>query len=283
MQAAEIKSILRHKSDTEQKRFRSYFQNLNVQHSLVSGEPSETYNAVAWSLGITNHWLWPGNTLADFDSLFTVYGYEKSLSGTIAVYGHRNANITHVAVQIDQNLWESKCGADLRIRHHLMELSGDCYGKPLAFYKPLHELAIQTNLTNLQTSLAASNANQLQFIKEKVAEVPKKLVLEFEKNFEDWRNTWFAGRLAINSNPDYRGHCIELFKLLKMDKAVIPLVVQKMTEKNNFFALQLFNRMYSVDDTESETAFTSICIESEQERVHKTISRYLSAVEKATG
>lgn len=249
---------------------------------MVAGEPSVHYNCVAWSVGKTKQWLWPGNTLAHFDSFYNGLGYERAHDGPLALWGYDTSQITHVSVLTDNGLrWESKCGADLRIQHHLNEFNGHTYGKVLAFYKPGLQDATNTQQFIQPSSEAFQKLNneEAELLKKLVKAVPKKIILEFEKIFEAWRNSWFAGRLAINSNPYNRTNSYEFFKLVKMGECILPLVVNKLTERENFFALQLYerlqhNRRLIVEHNLSDPDF----LQGEQGRVFKNVSKYIENV-----
>lgn len=272
--------MLRPKTSTEQQRLRSYFQNLNTNHVMVSGEPSFIYNCVSWSVGITSCWLWPGSSLKEFDLFYSQFGYERSLRGPIALWGHDKDTITHVSVLVPQSQpdWESKCGADIRIRHHLNEFKGQIYGRVLAYYSRTinsenKDLLLIENATLHKASIPK---DQLQILQKEISLLPKKLVSEFEKLFEDWRNSWFAGRLAINSNPAARTSCYEFFKLLKMGAVILPLIVEKLTERENFFAVQLYERLQlNKDLLVNQNLYSNDFLTGEQGRAAKTISNYL--------
>lgn len=247
---------------------------------MVSGEPSFIYNCVSWSVGITSCWLWPGNSLKEFDFFYSLFGYERSLRGPIAIWGHDKDNITHVSVLVPQSQpdWESKCGADIRIRHHLNEFKGQIYGRVIAYYALANTdegITLPTKEKKVLQSESVSN-DQLLILKKEISMLPKKLVTEFEKLFEDWRNSWFAGRLAINSNPAARTSCYEFFKLLKMGSVILPLIVGKLTERENFFAVQLYERLQlNKGLVVKQNLYSNDFLTGEQGLAIKTISLYL--------
>ena len=275
--------MLRQKTFIEQQRLRSYFQNLNTNQVMVSGEPSYTYNSVSWSVGIKSRWLWPGNTLSDFDYFYSLFGYERTMRGTIAVWGHDTHNITHVSILVpnSQPDWESKCGADIRLRHQLNEFKGPTYGRVIAFYSPVNPNDSPANLIleKLDQKIVPINKEQVQLLKKQTLQVPKKTILEFEKQFEDWRNSWFSGRLAINSNPSIRTNCYEFFRLVKMGGIIIPLIMQKLIEKENFFALQLYTRVQSNTELIADhNLFSENFLSGEQGLANKNLQLYLQSL-----
>ena len=120
----------------EQQRFHGYFPNLNVSQVIVTDNATATYNCIAWTVGVANRWLWPGSSLAHFDTFYRGYGFIRSGNGPIAAWGHSTSGMAHASISGPGHgpRWESKCGGDLRIQHGLNELAGGLYGRVLAFY-----------------------------------------------------------------------------------------------------------------------------------------------------
>src|SRR5262249_41684146 len=67
-------------SPVERANFPNLLSNYEVLGpSIKEGAPG-CYNCIAWSVGISDKWVWPGNKLADFDQLYRTHGYERSPS-----------------------------------------------------------------------------------------------------------------------------------------------------------------------------------------------------------
>jgi hypothetical protein len=104
---------------------------------------ADTYNCIAWSLGITNHWVWPGESLGGFDKLYAQYGFRRLAKADfsmqagvekIALYA-LNGKCTHAARQNTDGTWSSKLGSAPLIRHNLVDAFGNSiYGHPIAVY-----------------------------------------------------------------------------------------------------------------------------------------------------
>jgi hypothetical protein len=112
------------------------------------------YNCIAWSLGITDQWVWPGATVADFDRLYGNHSYRRIgtldyrlqpgahkivLYGRIKyVNGRRVIECTHGARQLADGTWTSKLGRLPAIRYWSPDaLNGtgpNGYGQPVAVY-----------------------------------------------------------------------------------------------------------------------------------------------------
>lgn len=120
-----------------------YFPNL--QTWSVTGEGTSSYNCIAWSVGITDQWLWPGNTVADFDAFYASYGWSVSANGIreykkrkMALYANNsNPNdCTHGSRETHDCGWdESKLGSLERIMHIRSELKGEYYGNVIRYYE----------------------------------------------------------------------------------------------------------------------------------------------------
>lgn len=113
----------------------------------VWGGSTPNYNCIAFSLGITTRWVWPGTTLADFDKLDGQYGYHRMSTldyslqpgiQKIVLYGkmvNGQFEATHQALQMPDGSWESKLGSLGLVRHLTPGfLDGPGYGQPYAVY-----------------------------------------------------------------------------------------------------------------------------------------------------
>jgi hypothetical protein len=148
--------------------------------------------------------------------------------------------------------WESKCGADLRIQHGLNELVGSSYGRVVAFYRRSRVLAsayhpVLEELMKEKSSKSYISAPQKRLLKEERDQVDEAVQTAFESAFAAWKQTWFAGGLAVNSNPHSRAVGKEFDSLIALGSAVIPLVIEKLADPDNFMALQLYDAIQPND------------------------------------
>lgn len=136
------------------------FPNLGTDFEVVAprtGHPDfpqsqkpgvKQYNCIAWTLGITDHWVWPGKTVREFDALYARHGFKRAATRNlkhepgvvkVALYGllddAGNLGATHAARQEADGTWTSKLGGEARIRHLTAEaVAGPGYGDPIAVY-----------------------------------------------------------------------------------------------------------------------------------------------------
>lgn len=240
--------ISRQMTAAEMTRFRGYFPNLNVNAAVVTDGISSVYNCIAWTVGVTNRWLWPGTSLANFDTFYRGFGFVRAGDGPVAAWGHSSANMTHGSISGPGHgpRWESKCGQDLRIQHGLGELVGSSYGRVVAFYR-LGRTLTATNAAILEEDMKGKTVKsylskpQSKSLAEERERIAIDLRRDYENAFAAWKATWFIGGLAMSSNPHTRSVGKEYDALIAMGPAIIPLVVESLADPENFFALQLYD------------------------------------------
>jgi len=240
--------MARQMTPAEKQRFRGYFPSLDVNRAVVTGEMSTVYNCISWTVGVTNRWLWPGNSLANFDTFYRGFGFVRAGNGTIAAWGISASSMTHGSITGPGHgpRWESKCGGDLRIQHGLGELVSSSYGHVVAFYRRSRTLpaAYETALEDVMKQRAAKSTistAQRRTLSEERARLPEGVRTSFEDAFAAWKSTWFSGGLAISSNPHTRAVGHEYDALIALGPAILPLVIEKLADPENFVALQLYD------------------------------------------
>ncbi len=236
----------------EKARFKGYFPSLDVNKAVVTDGPSAAYNCISWTVGVANRWLWPGNSLANFDAFYRGFGFVRAGDGTIAAWGLSTSGMTHGSVTGPGHgpRWESKCGGGLRIQHGLGELVSSSYGHVVAFYRrsrtlpAAYEAALE-DVMNEKTAASYLSAAQRRTLREERDRVSEEVRTAFEDAFAAWKRTWFSGGLAVSSNPHTRAVGKEYDALIALGPAVLPLVVEKLADPENFLALQLYDALQS--------------------------------------
>jgi hypothetical protein len=232
----------------EKQRFRGYFPNLNVDQAVVTGEASRVYNCISWTVGVTDRWIWPGSSITDFDAFYHGFGYVGSGDGPIAAWGLSTSSMTHGCISGSGHgpRWESRCGGDLRIQHGLNELTGASYGRVLAFYRrnrlleAPYELLLEASMKE-KARKSFLSASQTKALDDQAKSVPADLRRKFESAFEAWKETWFNGGLAISSVPQTRAVGSEFDALVALGPQILPLVIEKLADPENFLALTLYD------------------------------------------
>lgn len=267
----------------EKTQFRAWFPLLDVNKAEVSGPATRVYNCIAWTVGVTGAWLWPGSTIGNFDTFYARYGFHRSSSGPIAAWGVSIGQMKHGCVSGPHHgpRWESKCGQSLRIEHGLNELVSGGYGRVLAFYSQTTSLAGEVRdmieAVNSGNSSAMLTDEHIAAVRAASEKLPPNLRARFETAFTAWKRTWSLPHVTISSNPASVTFSAEFQRLVALGPETLPAVVEKLIEPDNFFALQLYDLLQPEQDmtlfidSESELVF-----EGEQGRARRTVERFAS-------
>jgi hypothetical protein len=266
----------------EKQRFRNSFPLLDVNKALVTGEISHVYNCISWTVGVTDRWLWPGDALTSFDVFYRGFGFIRASDGSVAAWGRSASAMTHGSISGPGHgpRWESKCGPDLRIQHGLNELAGGSYGRVVAFYRKSRTLnaafaLVLEDVMTEKTSKAYLTAHQKKILRDQGSAVPTELRTAFAAGFAAWKNAWFDGGLAFDSNPQTRGVGKEYDALIALGPKILPLVIEALADPDNFLALQLYDAIQPDEklvvhfDAEDERI-----LEGEQGRAHRVVQAW---------
>lgn len=130
------------------------FPGLQQGKYQVTSPKDLRYNCIAWAMGKTDAWWWPGDpdrtfwpegvprtaTIEAFCLAFRQFGFEicendASEAGfeKIALYADASGSPKHAARQISDNRWTSKLGRMEDIEHSLHDLAGSSYGTVVLF------------------------------------------------------------------------------------------------------------------------------------------------------
>jgi hypothetical protein len=99
----------------------------------------------------------------------------------------------------------------------------------------------------------------------------------FDNRFDAWRSTWFSEGLAMSSDLGTRAVGKEFDALIAMGPAILPLVVEKLADPENFLALQLYDAIQPDDHLivqygpEDERI-----VEGEQGRARRVVQTWLT-------
>jgi hypothetical protein len=90
---------------------------------------------------------------------------------------------------------------------------------------------------------ATATAKQRAALKSIAAEVDAKTQQAFQAAFAMWKKTWFQGGLAVSSDPHTRTVGEEFDALVALGPKILPLVVERLADPDNFLALQLYDAL----------------------------------------
>ncbi|HEV7779633.1 MAG TPA: hypothetical protein VGO58_00125 [Chitinophagaceae bacterium] len=259
--------------------FLSAFPLLDVDFTIVTGEPSGVYNCISWTVGVTNFWHWPGSNLTDFDNFYNQFGLTRKTKGHVAAWGLANNSMTHGCISGPTHgpCWESKCGSLARIQHCLNELNGPSYGHVIAYYATKFKIIIPKYLKLYMKRIRRFTPDDLKQIKELRAPIPRSVVTSFETKFKAWKKTWFSPELAFNSNPYSRAGTREFRELVGMGNGIVPLLAEKLMDESNFMALSAFEQLAGKKWTLRIDSKDEKVLEGEQGRAFRTVKNYLES------
>ena len=173
--------------------------------------------------------------------------------------------------------------AGLRIQHGLNELVGATYGQVVAFYSkralgnPKVEELAENSPHEKGGQTMELRQEQADLMKSVVETVSQDIVKEFEEQFSSWVQTWDAPHTAHLSNPSFVRFSKEFSALVAMGTEILPLVVNKLTKEENFFALQLYDALQpdvrSIVSIDPEDA---AILEGEQGRAARTVEQWIT-------
>jgi hypothetical protein len=259
--------------------FLGAFPLLDVDFTIVTGEPSSSYNCISWTVGVTNLWHWPGSTLANFDSFYSQFGLIRKTKGHVAAWGFNNNNMTHGCISGPTHgpCWESKCGSLARIEHCLNELNGPSYGHVIAYYawKRLIAFPLPKYLIKYMKEKKVFTKEEINRLKVLIKEIPREKAADFEKRFSAWKKIWHTGSNAFSSDPYIRTKTAEYRELKDLGKVILPLLATKLMDENNFLALPAFEELADKKIIIKIDANDEKVLEGEQGRTFRTIKNYL--------
>lgn len=265
----------------------SLWPNMNAGAVVVTDNATPRYNCLAWTLGVTTAWIWPWATAyatkLEFDVFYRSRGFTPAAFGPIAVFGISLIEMTHGALcdpKFDPR-WESKCGTWLRIQHGLAEMEGGSYGNVLGFYARTDDDMIDAptvveGAVSMKTQkLSRAHA---KYLKERIQRVDPELRDRFDKSYRAWREVWDHPMIVISSNPRDRTHTPVFLELIALGPDILPLLMEKLTLPDEFFALQAVDRLVKPDMVVRFEPTDPAALLGEQHRAFETVKRWIRRV-----
>jgi hypothetical protein len=254
--------------------------NMNVAAVVVTDEPTRQYNCLAWSLRIRTTWIWPWGqrpvAKSEFDDLYAFFGFAPSSSGPIAAFGHDIDNMTHACVSGLGHgpRWESKCGAWVRLQHGLTEMEGGVlYGSVVGFYAESETADEPPRVVTMKTqSLLKSD---LKFIRERVQQIGPEMKEQFEAAYRAWKEACEHPFILASSNPYSRTQTPTFLELISLGPEIIPLLMEKLTRPEEFFALLAADRLIRPEFVVAHEPGDPAVILGEQGRAIETIKQWI--------
>ena len=277
---------IRELTSSEKNLARQAWPMMDVDRLRASDEATDRYNCLAWTLGLSDRWVWPWGkrdaTKKEFDQLYTAHGFPPALRGHISGFGAGQSAMKHGAISGPNHgpRWESKCGAWLRIQHGLGEMERGMYGRVVGYYAKRESLVSPTEEPRSQLELPEQMSSPLtteerELLQHQVSRVPTELRERFAELYAAWENTWDEPLVAMSSNPADRARSREFFELIALGPDVLPLLMNEISDSDKFFALQAVDYLARRDVLVEFDLEDSAVLEGEQARAAETVRRWL--------
>ena len=238
--------------------------------AYIVGPQDPFYNCIAWSVELYNIWLdlpiYLGidefvlfyqrgphllhNILQYFDA-----ANRDDPDGVIDLFEDNNLRATHASRKSNNGklpgYWESKCGKSYTVAHDRDGIAGPAYGYRFLSMVPRPNISIsltRTQIDEIKELVKKANpeisftTEEVNMIKQEVAKFSS-LKNEFDLLFERWKYEWNYGYMQFSNNTRDALTMQEFKDLVALGKSILPLVVEKMLDKSNFFAVRLYEEL----------------------------------------
>ncbi len=121
---------------------------------------------------------------------------------------------------------------------------------------------------------------ELKSLDEHVEGVDAKLRKRFEKSYRAWRKTWEIPAIAISPNPAHRTHTPAFVELISLGLDVLPLLIEKLTHVDEFFALQAVDRLLQPKFIVRWEPNNPAVLLGEQHRALLTVKRWIRRADR---
>ena len=287
-------SMRRVPTQAEKDNLKKDFPNLDVNNISVTGEATGTYNCIAYSMGITNKWIDPESFYNDFIEQYknakTLYGsscyYEQTSTegsnATVDGWGTSSIDMTHGSVVYSSGTWESKLGRYLRITHKRSELSGTLYGRILVSFIESRTKTDMSEIKELAKQIAQEDIELSDAEKQAVIDKAANINCEVKTKFNDLFNSWNE-EISINPQTKYSSSTLayttlpQFKEMQAMGKNIIPLIMEKLLDEDNFFLLPLYDAIQT--DSQLKISYKkgdAKILEGEQNKAKRTVRLWLS-------
>jgi hypothetical protein len=266
------------------------YPQIDPRHVWVIGGASGAYNSVAWTLGITDRWVWPGPTPARFNEFYAAHRERYAASGRVAAYGTARG-MTHAALRTAVNAggvgvihaWTSKLGEDLLIAHALGDIAGQSstYGDVVQSYEPRAPRGLEAALpSDAPPDLPAPftpSADDRGALARRAVALPADLRARFDAAYAAWQATWSDASVRTSSDPAARTLSPEFRDVVALGEAALPLLMAKLADPTKFFTLQAIDRVTPPRARVQFDPDDPAVLGGEQYRAGETLRRWLAA------
>lgn len=120
-------------------------------------------------------------------------------------------------------------------------------------------------------------ADQLNYVKARAAQVDRQLRERFDKAYTAWKATWIHPLIAVSSAPAARAQTVEFLDLISLGPGILPLLMEKLTDPDEFFALVAVDRLIRTELQVMHEVDDEAVLLGEQGRAIETVQRWVQA------
>lgn len=256
----------------------------------VIGEAAGAYNSVAWTLGITDRWIWPGASLGRFNGFYVAHRDRLRAESALAGYGTPADGIRHVALRINVHVgganlgraWTSKLGGSLLIMHGFTDLAGSTsgYGNVIQEYAPRSTPdrgPPRPSRASPVPPLFSPSVDERGELARRALALHPALRVRFEATYAAWQATWSEASIRTSSDPEARARSAEFRDVIALEDIALPLLMMKLTDPAGFFALQAIDKLLPPRAKVRFEFDDPAILGGEQHRAAETLRRWLAA------
>ncbi|MFO0968991.1 MAG: hypothetical protein U0793_25850 [Gemmataceae bacterium] len=118
------------------------------------------------------------------------------------------------------------------------------------------------------------SAAQRQLLNQQQAQVPAPLRSAFAAAFHAWQETWSSHALSSDSRAVASGK--EFDALRALGPAILPLLIEKLADPENFFALPLYDVMHADQGLVQDEPDHERIFEGEQARARRAVADWFA-------
>lgn len=111
-----------------------------------------------------------------------------------------------------------------------------------------------------------------------IQSIPKDYIIRFDSLFFAWKHNWTNNPITMVSSNTYDARKLSEYpQLLALGEKSIPLLISKLMDEDNFFALVLYEEIQKVDSLKPSTTYGA-----EQDRAKEVVEKYLESKKALT-
>lgn len=129
--------------------------------------------------------------------------------------------------------------------------------------------------SNLSLKAETLSRKERRFLQERATQVESQVRDRFQHAYERWKRACEHPLIAISSNPGARTQTPEFLELISLGPSALPLLMEKLADPEEFFALQITDRLIRPEFVVSWTGEDPKVFLGEQGRAVETVKQWI--------